>query len=290
MHNSERGFTQVPNEIIMDERISIQARMLYILLLSRAWTTNQVFPGQKYLGERMGISDRSVRKYLSELVEFGLLSSERRGLTKTNIYTLHKWRSSGLEEKKFPFKNERELPSQNGGQLPIKNNKKNKTKSERVTTTPAFDSSVDEKALSIPEIVEVCEPHLQNVSLTTGVTTWDIREVLTKMAAYYSAEGRTFKNWPAKLTEWVMKDLQDGKLEKDMFVLEKAQEEATKKKYTKIIISLFGDKWRDIPGLVKKLNEFLSANGGIRTPQPKFIAFLEDLKKDGISTELQNGA
>jgi hypothetical protein len=85
---AQQGFTQVSNALLRDASLSVNARFLWTLLASYAWQDESCFPGQEGLGEVMQLTDRSVRTYLSELAGAGLLRVTRRGLGKTNVYTL----------------------------------------------------------------------------------------------------------------------------------------------------------------------------------------------------------
>lgn len=63
------GYTSVPTSVILDPSLSIWARTLYMLILS--------YPNpqpQSQLAEDLGISTKSVRKYLTELRARGLLN------------------------------------------------------------------------------------------------------------------------------------------------------------------------------------------------------------------------
>jgi hypothetical protein len=82
------GFTQVPNVVLRDPRISFGAKLAYSVLLSYAWQEKSCFPGQIRMGRDLGCSVRSVQTYLKELQDLGIVSVTRRGLTKTNVYTL----------------------------------------------------------------------------------------------------------------------------------------------------------------------------------------------------------
>jgi hypothetical protein len=85
------AYTMVPNPILEDERLSMGAKLTYAMLLKYAWYDNQVYPGQATLARQMGCTERSVRTYLHELDEVGLLAVEQRGLGRTNVYTLTAW-------------------------------------------------------------------------------------------------------------------------------------------------------------------------------------------------------
>jgi len=83
------GFTQVPNFILEDSKLSAGAKVAYALFLSYAWHNDSCFPGQDRLAARMGISRSGVTAFVGELEKSGLISIQRRGLGKTNIYTIH---------------------------------------------------------------------------------------------------------------------------------------------------------------------------------------------------------
>ena len=83
------GFTQVPNFILTNKKLSIGAKLAYAMLLKYHWTNNDVFPGQQTLAGEIGSGERSVRTYLKELEDANFLQVTQRGLGKTNLYRLH---------------------------------------------------------------------------------------------------------------------------------------------------------------------------------------------------------
>src|SRR5690242_21535254 len=83
------GFTQVPNFIIRNGELSVGAKVVYAMFLSYAWHNDSCFPGQDRLAEDMGMSRSRVTAFVGELEQFGLISIQRRGQGKTNIYTIH---------------------------------------------------------------------------------------------------------------------------------------------------------------------------------------------------------
>lgn len=82
------GFTQLPNVVLRMRGLSPGAKLVYAALLSYAWQTGSCFPGQSKIAEDLDISERSVRKYIRELKEQGLVQVIRRGFGRTNIYFL----------------------------------------------------------------------------------------------------------------------------------------------------------------------------------------------------------
>lgn len=84
-----KGFTQVPNFLLKSNKLSSGDKLAFAMLLSYAWQNDYCFPGQKRLGEDMGLDERNVRRHLKSLEAAGLLSIQRRGQGKTNIYELN---------------------------------------------------------------------------------------------------------------------------------------------------------------------------------------------------------
>jgi len=91
------GFTQIPNRVLHARNLSRDAKLLYGFLLSYAWQQGRCFPGCAQLCVAMGASPSIVRKYMRELETVGLLVQKRRGLGKTNLYTLCSLSTTTLE-------------------------------------------------------------------------------------------------------------------------------------------------------------------------------------------------
>lgn len=85
---TRHGFTQVPNFILTNPKLSVGAKLAYAMLLKYAWQDDACFPGQTKLAEDMGSGERSVRRYLDELEKSAFLEIVQRGLGKTNLYRL----------------------------------------------------------------------------------------------------------------------------------------------------------------------------------------------------------
>ena len=83
------GFTQVPNFILKDPKLSVGAKVVYAMFLSYAWHNDSCFPGQERLAEDMGLTRVRVTQLTAELEAAGLVTIQRRGQGKTNLYTIH---------------------------------------------------------------------------------------------------------------------------------------------------------------------------------------------------------
>jgi hypothetical protein len=83
------GFTQVPNFILRAATLSVGAKVVYAMFLSYAWHNDTCFPGQDRLAQDMGMTRPRVTQLIAELEDFGLVTIQRRGQGKTNLYTIH---------------------------------------------------------------------------------------------------------------------------------------------------------------------------------------------------------
>lgn len=84
------GFTSIPNRILRNNQISLGSRMCYGMLLSYAWQDDFCFPAQIRLADDLGIGERTVRQYLNELRDAGLITWRQRGLNRPNVYRILK--------------------------------------------------------------------------------------------------------------------------------------------------------------------------------------------------------
>ena len=82
-----RGFTSIPN-YIFGLPISSNAKLIYMALLSYAWTNGSCYPGLAKLCADVSLTDKPVTKAIEELSNASLLEVKRRGQGKTNLYIL----------------------------------------------------------------------------------------------------------------------------------------------------------------------------------------------------------
>ena len=86
---SAQGFTQVPNFILKNPALSLGAKVTYAMLISYGWHNDFCFPGQDRLANDMGMSRSRTTEFVTELEKAQLITIQRRGQGKTNIYTIH---------------------------------------------------------------------------------------------------------------------------------------------------------------------------------------------------------
>jgi len=88
--NLIHGFTQTPNIVLRDSRLTDADKVLYGLLLSYAWHNGECFPGRDTLINDMGCDKKKFDRTMKHLKELNLIRVERRGLGKTNIYHIRR--------------------------------------------------------------------------------------------------------------------------------------------------------------------------------------------------------
>jgi DNA-binding MarR family transcriptional regulator len=86
---TQRGWTGVPNFILESKEISVGAKLTYAMLLKYAREMDECFPGQDRLAKDMGTTRQSANAYIGELSKVGLITVQRRGQGRPNLYTVH---------------------------------------------------------------------------------------------------------------------------------------------------------------------------------------------------------
>ena len=56
-----KGYTMVPNHVLVSDRISPGAKLAYAMLLKYAWQNDYCFPGQERLASDMGVTRQSAK-------------------------------------------------------------------------------------------------------------------------------------------------------------------------------------------------------------------------------------
>jgi hypothetical protein len=84
-----KGYTMVPNHVLVSDRLSPGAKLTYTMLLKYAWQNDFCFPGQERLATDMGVTRQSANTYIQELQRGAFISIKRRGQGKTNLYELN---------------------------------------------------------------------------------------------------------------------------------------------------------------------------------------------------------
>jgi biotin operon repressor len=84
-----KGYTSVPNHVLVSGRLSPGAKLTYAMLLKYAWQNDCCFPGQERLAQDMGVTRQSANTYVQELQREQFINIQRRGQGKTNLYELN---------------------------------------------------------------------------------------------------------------------------------------------------------------------------------------------------------
>lgn len=101
----------IPLWLMERPEISPGAKIIYARIALHAGKTGVAWPRQELLAKETGISNRSVRTYITELVAHKLIRSVRKGLCISNRYFFlrHEW--MGLDKKADPEGQEEESAS-----------------------------------------------------------------------------------------------------------------------------------------------------------------------------------
>jgi DNA-binding MarR family transcriptional regulator len=101
-----KGFSQIPNVVTLDRTISSPAYRLYALLVSYAMQAEGSIASQGAIAEDLGCTDRSIRNWLDELEERGLISIHQQGQMRPNVYIIEDAYALYEEKKPDPKKGE----------------------------------------------------------------------------------------------------------------------------------------------------------------------------------------
>lgn len=98
----QEGYVCLPRVVLFNPGLSDGAKLLYAALRGYAWQTEDCWPGQDRLADELGVSGRTVRARMTELVDAGLIDVERRGLNRTNRYLLTRLSAPDRKETSAP--------------------------------------------------------------------------------------------------------------------------------------------------------------------------------------------
>ncbi|MBQ2175577.1 MAG: helix-turn-helix domain-containing protein [Alphaproteobacteria bacterium] len=87
------NFATIPNSIVRNKALSIQAKAVYAYLSSYAGKKGKCYPSYARMTTELNISQTSLTKYINELVECGYIHKEQskaNGKFNRNIYILDK--------------------------------------------------------------------------------------------------------------------------------------------------------------------------------------------------------
>lgn len=84
----QAGFTIMPNVVLLDPRLSVGAKVTYLALRYYARQDEFCWPGQGGLASKLGVTEKTLRGYIAELVDLKLVAAKRRGRGETNFYVI----------------------------------------------------------------------------------------------------------------------------------------------------------------------------------------------------------
>jgi DNA-binding transcriptional ArsR family regulator len=83
------GFTQVSNNILIDNKLTKELRFFYVILLMYGFKKGFCYPSTKTLSKTVGVDQRTIQRYLRALEKAKWIEIEMRA-GKTTVYKLLK--------------------------------------------------------------------------------------------------------------------------------------------------------------------------------------------------------
>jgi Helix-turn-helix domain len=129
-HPARPKFGTVVTRVMRDPSLSMSAKALYCLLCTYADGERSCWPSNETLGEQLGVTDRSIRTLMNELVTAGIVMREARyveGRQSTSVTHLVDV-TSDREEVEFPPEEEALFPPEGEADFLQNKTSKNKTR------------------------------------------------------------------------------------------------------------------------------------------------------------------
>lgn len=190
-----RGFTSIPN-YIFGLPISSNAKLIYMALLSYAWTNQSCYPGLAKLCADVSLTDKPVTKAIEELSNASLLEVKRRGQGKTNLYILKEF----TYERPAPNGSESRIgdsPNQESENLRIRNRTSSGSRNGGSPALKSEKSRIPNKRIekdAVEETREETHAHKNGRNGGVGVGSKFSLEDCQKYAAYLHASGQGITN------------------------------------------------------------------------------------------------
>lgn len=165
-------------------------KLILLILADVAGQEHSSWYGQKRLAEMAEISERSLRTHLTKLEELGLLTRVQRaasnGARTTDIYRLNV-EAPPRKPASTPPGSPLPGPPEAGCQETVRVNRTNSLSRGRATSIPeGWAPNADHRARA----------------LKAGI---DVEREAERFRSYCVANGRTYKNWAAAFTTWLMR-------------------------------------------------------------------------------------
>lgn len=115
-----KGYTPIQNSILLDIKISPQARLLLCILIMHCGLDGSCFPSQNTLGKELGYSDRYIRILLNRLINTQTIRRIRSGYNQTNTYWVPEKLLVERDRNSCSPPSGRAIPAHKGSPLPTK--------------------------------------------------------------------------------------------------------------------------------------------------------------------------
>lgn len=115
----ERPYIKVYRDFFRCTLLTPIEKMVYMSLkdfLNFSEDSGEVFPSVETLAKNVGVDRKTISRTLNSLEEKGAIKKERRGLTKTNLYTLYDnpdmWKAANIEQMQVAAESKIELSTE----------------------------------------------------------------------------------------------------------------------------------------------------------------------------------
>lgn len=124
-----RNFTQIPNTIIFDKRLTPPEKVILMAILSYDFGTDKIFPSQGNIANKLKISRRTVNEHVRSLIKKEYIYVKKRGYSMSNMYFIREEKFSDTEKTNEDngISNEKNISYQLRTKLPTKNTEVNNT-------------------------------------------------------------------------------------------------------------------------------------------------------------------
>ena len=119
-NNNKFAFSQPYNEIVLNENLSLAAKVIYcVLKIHENKETHDCYPSVKTLAKEAGMSENTVRKAITDLEKLGIIKIKRRKINKkeweSNLYLMQDLdfiKEKGLESEPAKAQKQAQLNNQ----------------------------------------------------------------------------------------------------------------------------------------------------------------------------------
>ena len=217
-------FSALPHDLIRDERLSRDAKLLYAVLQMHWWQGGECWASHATLASEMGCKERMLRYYLRELVKAGWVTERRRGHGQAKAYApsqpardcqLKRQEDAGSEPNRQEIATQAATDCQFNRQEIADRRRSNEEDSlkeedtfEGGATAPRKPSKAkpERRASRLAEDATLTDDHLKAAE-SIGLLRATAEAEWSQFKDYHRAKGSTMADWLAAWRTWCRNSL-----------------------------------------------------------------------------------